>query len=139
MTVHARVEGGEVREVVETPPGTPLLRDRYPPALLRSFVPVPPAQARLVAQGWLWDGAAFRPPPPPAAPPVRFIPAGVLRERMEAAGLWDEMAALLVSLLPTRPGLVLKLLTLNEGVAADDPEARQLIAAAGGDPDAILA
>ena len=79
------------------------------------------------------------PPAPPPPPGPVYIPAGVLRERMEAAGKWDAMAALLAGLMATQPGLVLKLLTLNEGVDIADPQARALIVAAGADPNVILA
>ena len=75
------------------------------------------------------------PPLPPPPPGPVYIPASILRERMEAAGKWDAMAALLAGLMSTQPGLVLKLLTLNEGVDIADPQARALVAAAGADPE----
>lgn len=137
--VYARVEGGVVAEVVRVRQGEPGLEQRYHVDALAGFVPVPQAWSAAVEPGWLHDGAAFSPPAPVVRTGPRFIPAGTLRERMEAEGLWDAMAGLLVSLLPSRPGLVLKLLTLNEGVASDDPDARAMIAAVGGDPDRMLA
>ena len=79
------------------------------------------------------------PPLPPPPPGPVYIPASILRERMEAAGKWDAMAALLAGLMATQPGLVLKLLTLNEGVDIADPQARALVEAAGADPNVILA
>jgi hypothetical protein len=139
MTTYAFVEDGVVREVVHTPPGTPMLKHRYHADLLPKFVPVVGLLVPQVAPGWRWDGSAFLPPAPPPPPGPTYIPAGILRERMEAAGKWDAMAAMLVDLMATQPGLVLKLLTLNEGVDPADPQARALIVAAGADPNVILA
>jgi hypothetical protein len=71
----------------------------------------------------------------PSVPPPRYVPVPIVRERMEAAGKWDDLVAILVG----QPAVMLKVLTLSEGIAPDDPQARALIAAAGADPDAILA
>jgi hypothetical protein len=72
----------------------------------------------------------------PGAPPlVRYLPVPLVRERLEAVGRWDDLAALLVS----QPAIMLKVLTLTEGIAADDQQARDLISAAGADPAEILA
>jgi hypothetical protein len=76
---------------------------------------------------------AFRDPPPG---PV-YLPVPLVRERLEAAGAWPQVAALLFQ--PGNEAMLLKLLTLAEGIAPDDPQARSLIAAAGANPDLILA
>ena len=140
--VFALLDGGVVAEVVRVMPGEPPVEERYHPDVAANFVPVPRAQSAQVAPGWRWDGMAFQPPAARVDAGFRYIPAGALRERMEAAGLWVPMAATLAGLLfggtPEQKALVLKLLTLNEGVRSDDPEARALIAAVGGDPDRLL-
>lgn len=70
-----------------------------------------------------------------AAPPAPlYVPVSTLRARAQAAGIWPALAALLV----TNPAKMLWVLTLDEGVNPADPDARALITAAGGDPDAIL-
>lgn len=74
-------------------------------------------------------------PPEPVVAPDTHIDAATLRERCEAAGIWTSVAALLVQ----SPVLMLTMLTSPQGVASNDPDARALITAAGGDPDAILA
>jgi hypothetical protein len=69
MSAYALVEDGVVTEVVETPPGTPMLRHRYHPDVLAKFVPVPVAFRPQVQPGWTWDGNAFAPPLPPSVLP----------------------------------------------------------------------
>lgn len=76
---------------------------------------------------------AFRNPPPGPA----YIPVPLVRERLEAAGKWADVASLLFQ--AGNEAMLLKLLTLAEGIAPDDAQARALIAAVGADPDAILA
>lgn len=68
-------------------------------------------------------------------PAVRYVPVPTIRERMEAAGTWAALATILAG----NPAAMLKVLSLREGVASDDAQARAMIAAAGGDPDAVLA
>lgn len=140
MTIYARVDAGVVQEVVDVPAGTAPLSERYTADIAAQFVPVPFALGRQVAPGWLWDGAVFAEPTRSVAPPPkRYVPVSLIRERLEAARLWDEMAALLWSLGPVEPALVVKLLTLGEGIAQDDEKARTLLQMIGADPDAILA
>lgn len=67
--------------------------------------------------------------------PRPYVPVAVVRQRAEAAGIWDALAALLDELSPADR---YKLLTLQEGIARDDPQAAALITAAGGDPEVIL-
>ena len=136
MSTYARVDGGVVQEVVDTPPGTPMLRDRYHPDVLASFVPVPIAMARRVVPGWVWDGASFNPPPAHDSPPaIRYIPVSLVRQRMEEAGRLEALGAVLLA----NPGVMVKVFSLEQGVDPTDPDARSLIMAAGGDPDIILA
>lgn len=138
MSKFALVDAGLVREVIVVPPGTAMLRDRFHPDVLAKLVTIPPTMVAQVGPGWRWDGSAFIAPLLSPASPT-YIQAGVIRERMEAVGKWDEMAALLFALMPTNPGLVFKLLTLTEGVDVNDEQARALIAQAGADPNTILA
>lgn len=72
-------------------------------------------------------------PPPPPGP--RYVPVPLMRERLEAAGKWNALAAILAADPPT----MLKVLTLARGVDATDPEAIALITAAGANPAVILA
>ncbi|MFH5927545.1 hypothetical protein [Roseomonas xinghualingensis] len=69
------------------------------------------------------------------APGPRYVPVHVVRERLEGGGLWDDMAEALIS----RPAMMLKVLTLAEGIASDDPDATELLTAIGADPAEILA
>lgn len=93
MTAYARVENGVVAEVVEIDPGTPMLRQRYPAALLPSFTPIPSGMADRVEPGWTWDGNAFAPPPDAGAapPPVprevtNFQARAVMMARPDPSG-----------------------------------------------------
>lgn len=140
MTTYALVEAGIVREVVDVPAGTATLSARFHPDVVAKMVSVPAAMGRQVGPGWSWDGSAFSAPAAPVAVAhKRYIPVSLVRERLEAARLWDETAALLWSLGPVEPALVMKLLTLGDGIAQDDEKARTLLQMVGADPDAILA
>ena len=71
-----------------------------------------------------------------ANPIVNYVPLAVARERAEAAGIWDALAAT-IDALPA--GKRMKLLSLTWGIADNDTEVRAAITAAGGDPGVILA
>jgi hypothetical protein len=139
MTLYARVQDGIVQEIIDLPPGQ-RITDLFHSDLVPQFVAVPHADTSRIRSGWRYDGSAFGEAPPMVAAPVvpRFLPASTLRERMEAVGRWDEMAALLAGLMSKQPGLVFRLLTLSEGIDPQDQQTRALIAEAGANPDDIL-
>lgn len=64
-----------------------------------------------------------------------YCPIALVRERLEARGKWGAAATVLMQY----PALMLKALTLREGLDPEDVEARQMIAALQEDPDVILA
>lgn len=88
------------------------------------------------------DIAQFEADAAAAAAAPRYVPVPLVRARLEALGLWDDLAALLFAqamAVPASAGLLLKVLTLTEGIDAGDAQARAVIAAVGADPDAVLA
>jgi hypothetical protein len=70
-----------------------------------------------------------------SAPAVRYVPVYLARQRLEEAGLWEAAAQVLVS----QPAKMLKVLSLEAGIATDDPDALEMLAAIGADPAVILA
>ncbi len=64
-----------------------------------------------------------------------YVPVPLLRQRLEAAGKWVAAATVIVS----KPPVMLKLLTLQQGVANDDADAIALLQGIGADPVAMLA
>lgn len=68
------------------------------------------------------------------AAPV-YVPVALVRERLEAADLWADAAAALM----LDPAMLLKVLTLREGIASDDAQAIAWLTAVGADPEVILA
>jgi hypothetical protein len=71
----------------------------------------------------------------PAPPPVRYVPVPLVRQRLEAAGQWEAVAAVLMQ----NPAAMLRVLTLEQGIDPANEEAREMLTAAGADPDVILA
>ena len=65
--------------------------------------------------------------------PTRYVSVATLRERLEAAGKWDDVTGALTV------GQMAKLLSLREGVATDDAQATALLQSVGADPNTILA
>jgi hypothetical protein len=90
MSTYARIAGGVVAELIETPPGTDIA-DLLHPDLVAMMVPVPDPGAVAVGHGW--DGKRFTPPSPrPASPP----PAVTMRQARLAllgAGMLDDVEA----------------------------------------------
>lgn len=87
-------------------------------------------------QVWLSEDGV----PTPADVPVprqRYVPVYVARERLEAQGKWLAIATLLFA--PENQDLLLKLLTLSEGIDPADVTAHAFITAVGADPAVILA
>jgi len=94
--------------------------------LQTSTMPVREALARLVSEQAL------------EALPNRSVRVPVItRERLEDLGKWDDVTAILFQ--PENQAILLKMLTLSEGIDPQDPVARTLIQAVGADPDIILA
>lgn len=71
------------------------------------------------------------------AEPPRYVPVATARERLEAAGKLADVAAVIDQNGGT--ALLLRLLSLREGLSPEDPQVIFLLEAAGADPDAILA
>lgn len=69
-----------------------------------------------------------------AAPARQFVPMGVVRDRLEAAGKWDALVAALSADLN-----VIKLLMLRDGWDPIDVEMRNVLVSIEADPGAILA
>lgn len=97
---------------------------RPPPGAVE--VPAPPADAAARWNGRGWD----EPPPPPVLVPL----AAVLTRVIAMGGL-----SAVLGVLQASPEAAAKLLTLREGIYADDHQARALFAAAGLDADRVLA
>lgn len=89
-------------------------------------VPAPPQNAAAT-----WNGAAWIEPPPPRV----LIPLGTVLFRIIAGGHLNAVLAVLQA----EPTAAATLLTLREGIYADDAQASALLAAAGADPAVILA
>jgi hypothetical protein len=87
----------------------------------------------------LFDGVAMPAPsgltPGPTSMGPRYVPVHVARARLEVAGQWDTLVGVLAGDMPR----LVKLLTLEVGLDAADPEVRAVLSAIGADPDAILA
>lgn len=62
----------------------------------------------------------------------RYVSVAELRERLEQAGKYEALVALLT------PAQIFKLSTLKEGVDLQDPTVRQMLAAVGVDADKVL-
>jgi hypothetical protein len=73
--------------------------------------------------------------PGAGAPAVRYVPVYLARQRLEAAGLWEAAAEVLAS----QPAKMLKVLSLEAGIATNDPDALEMLTAIGADPAEILA
>lgn len=87
-------------------------------------------------QVWLAGGGI----PAPAdviVPPKYYVPVHVARERLEAAGKWADLATLMFA--PENHDMLLKLLTLSEGIDPADPYAHAFLNAIGADPAVVLA
>jgi hypothetical protein len=129
-----------VREVKVVAPGAPSLSEIFHPALAVKFVPVSDAQAASVRSGWIYNRQTktFSAPPPP--PPVTaggaayYVPVSVVRERLEADGVWPAAAAAIAA----EPALMLKVLTLTHGLDPNDPSVIGMLNTIGADAERIL-
>jgi hypothetical protein len=79
--------------------------------------------------------AALNGAAPGAPPAVRYVPVYLVRQRLEAAGLWEAIATALAA----EPAKMLRVLSLEVGVATNDPDALAMLTAVGADPAEILA
>ena len=131
----ARIDNGTVTEIIKILDGEPPLSARYHAALLENFIELHGPEQYTIKPGWNYDGSGFSDrPEPPVLVFKRYVPVFRVRERMEAAGKWDA----LVAILQTDMAKLMKVLTLEIGIDPEDQEARQLIALAGANPDEIL-
>jgi hypothetical protein len=90
----------------------------------------------------VWDAvrAAGVVPAPYVAPlpaPDRLVPLSVVAERLKAAGRWEAAVALVFD--PANRAALADLIMVQQGIAPTDLRARALIAAAGADPEVVLA
>lgn len=136
MRYYAHVVQGLVAEIIKVDDDEPPLNARYPVDFVRDCVEMDGSQKYSVRSGWRYDGSAFHSPAPFIAPPpaTQYVSVATVRERMEEAGTWDALSEILQS----KPALMIKVLTLRDGIAENDQQARDLIRAAGSDPDEIL-
>ena len=138
MGTYAVVDGsGQVTNVILYDGSAP-----YSPADGSSLVDVAGSP---VAIGWTYAAATGFSPPvavggtntAPATPAgPRYVPLATIRDRVTAAGKWVAFATALDALTPDKRW---HLLTLQEGVASDDPDAIALLTAVGCKPTEILA
>lgn len=135
MKTYARIDSGIVVEIIEIEDDTPTLSERYHAAVVESTRELKGNEVFTVKPGWNFDGSGFSKPPPPEALGPRYVAVATVRERMEAIGKWGALVDVLKLDYPT----MIKVLTLREGIASDDPQARTMIEAAGANPDEILA
>jgi hypothetical protein len=72
----------------------------------------------------------------PARPPDALVPLSVVAERLKAAGVWEAIVALVFD--PANRAALADLIMVQQGIAPNDPVARALVSAAGGEPDLVL-
>jgi hypothetical protein len=63
MTRYARIDDGQVQEIIDLPEGV-RVEDAFYSEFVSTLVPVDSGD---VAQGWAWDGTSFIPPDPTAS------------------------------------------------------------------------
>ncbi len=107
-----------------------------------SGLPGAPLAAQAEPGDPVWDalvaaGVVPGPYAAPAAPADTLVPLSVVAARLKAAGAWDAVVGLVFE--PTNRGALADLIMVQQGIAPGDPQARALIAAAGANPDDILA
>jgi hypothetical protein len=110
--------------------------------LVLSGLPGGPLAAQAEPGDPVWDAlmAAGVVPGPyvaPAAPADSLVPLSVVAERLKAAGCWEAAVALVFD--PANRSALADLIMVQQGIAPGDPQARALVAAAGANPDDILA
>jgi hypothetical protein len=131
MALFAHLRDGVVTDLLNDADGP--LDHRFHPDFVAACVPVPAGVT--VQVGWVRGAAGFAPAVAPAAPAFWYVPVPLLRQRLEAAGKWVAAATVIV----TKPAMMLKLVTLQQGVANDDAEAIALLNGIGADPAVMLA
>ncbi len=137
MQKYAHIQDGTVVQIIEIEDGSAPIQDRYHYSIIENSILLSGSDLFSVKPGWKHDGASFFQEQVASAPPPgpRYVSVPTIRERMEAAGKWD----VLVGILQSDPPTMMKVLTLRDGIDSSDQQARMLIAAAGADPDIILA
>ena len=90
--------------------------------------------AKIMDGGVLRDARPGELDPPNVPPDRRIVPLGALAARIAVSG---KLSAL-VDILDASPETRALLMSLQEGIYADDQQARALLTAAGLDPDEVL-
>ncbi len=135
MQKYARIDNGMVAEIIEIADGTPAIQDRYHYSVVEKTVPLNGSDLFAVKVGWKYDGVSFSQTSNPVTPATtRYIPVWLARQRLEEAGLWDDVSVIIFS----NPAMALKVLTLESGLDVNDPQVLQVLAAVGADPAVIL-
>lgn len=139
MKKYALVVDGRVSEIFEEADGGLPLSQTLPKAMIDDLVEINSAKVSSVKPGMLYDGTNFFSLPPQTLPTAetvtQYIPVYLVRERMEADGKWNQLVSILSKDMPT----MMRVLTLEMGIDPNDTQARELIKAAGADPNIILA
>jgi hypothetical protein len=126
--IYARIADGRVAELIEIPDDGPPLAERLHPDVAAACVPA----GAEVAEGWLWDDAAFAPPPAPEPPqPRRVLRPLAFRRRFAPATRAAITLAAAAALADGDATLQLHLDDLNvaQEIDLDDPETVAAIAA----------
>lgn len=136
MQKYAYVQDGMVAQIIEIQDGSPPIQDRYHYSVVENSILLSGSDLFAVKPGWKYDGASFFQVTPSSAPAgPRYIPVWLARQRLEEAGLWDDVSAIIFS----NPAMALKVLTLESGLDVNDPQVLQVLAAVGADAEVILA
>lgn len=136
MQKYAHVQDGTVIQIIEIADGTPSIQNRYHYSVVENSVLLSGSDLFSVKPGWKYDGVSFFQVAQQLAPAgPRYIPVWLARQRLETAGLWDEVSAIIFS----NPSMALKVLTLESGIDVNDPQVLRILTAVGADPAVILA
>ena len=138
MKKYAHVKDGIVSQVIEIEDGSPSLKSRFHAAIVENCILLSGNDVFSVNPGFMYDGSKFYKRPEPIPQPnsnVRYVPVWLARQRLEAAGLWDDVSAIIFS----QPSIALKVLTLESGIDVQDPLVLEILRMVGADPEVILA
>lgn len=136
MQKYAHVQDGTVIQIIEIQDGTPPIQERYHHSVVENSILLSGNDLFSVRPGWKFDGNSFFKIQPSVQPSVtRYIPVWLARQRLEEAGLWDDVSAIIFS----NPAMALKVLTLESGIDVADPQVLQVLEAVGADTAVILA
>ncbi|WP_144185819.1 hypothetical protein [Elioraea rosea] len=80
---------------------------------------------------------AMEPSAEPPPPPDALVPLSLLPERLNTAGVWEAIVALVFD--PANRSALADRVMVQQSIAPNDPVARALISAARAHPEAVLA